>query len=320
MSKITRPELPQPFLTFATETARFANATKLMPFSDDSEIGLSTAADKLATVVKSLNSRLGASVKPSDANISDLGERVAPAIETLETLVDVFCQDAESGATSLPDLDDMAVFMGFLGQSEDSLFRVLELTPAALQVRPTQERAELIECLASFGIPRADVGLHPPVMIKIIIILVTVVVFLRRRDTEFLVITIVNVLILIDRRGQGGLKLPGTGGTSQPGTPPTGPVTTPVTPPPAPLVPPVPPVDPCAALGVRDFIIGGSGTTEQAALNNAIANAMLEAQRRCSPNCRARILGITSERATLIGDAANPFRTARRFLFRCEKP
>ncbi|WP_372571631.1 hypothetical protein [Ruegeria jejuensis] len=315
MLKINTSELPQPFLAFAAETERFADAVKLMPFEDDSDVGVVTAADKLTSTVKSLNGRLGSPVKPGDRDNGELGERVAPAVDTLSTLIDVFCQDAASGATSLPDMDDMAVFTGFLGQSEDALFRVLELTPAALQVRPTPERAELVECLASFGIPLSEVGLHPPTMIKIIIILVTVVVFLRRRDTEFLVITIVNVLILIDFRGQGGLKLPSTGGTPRPSTP-----TTPVTPPAVPPAPPVPPVDPCAALGVRDFIIGGSGATEQLALNNAMVNAMQEAQRRCGPNCRGRIVGITNERATLIGDAVNPFRTARRFLYRCIKP
>lgn len=315
MPKINTPELPRPFLTFAAETERFADAVKLMPFEDDSDVGVVTAAEKLTSTVKSLNGRLGSPVKPGDEGVGELGERVAPAIDTLGTLIDVFCEDAASGATSLPDMDDMAVFAGFLGQSEEVLFRVLELTPAALQVRPTPERAELVECLATFGIPLSEVGLHPPTMIKIIIILVTVVVFLRRRDTEFLVITIVNVLILIDRRGQGGLKLPGTGGTPQPSTP-----TTPGTPPAVPPAPPAPPVDPCAALGVRGFIIGGSGATEQLALKDAIANAMQEAKRRCEPNCRGRIVGMTNERATLIGDAVNSFRTARRFLFRCVKP
>ncbi|MEX0350118.1 MAG: hypothetical protein AB3N15_11910 [Paracoccaceae bacterium] len=318
MPNIKQSGLPPTFLTFAAQTERFANAAKLLPFEDDSDIGLSTALDKLSTAVKSLNGRLGTPAKPGDADIGKLGTRLAPAVDTLETLVDVFCHDAESGATSLPDLDDMAVFSGLLGQSQDTLLRVAELMPAALQLRPTPERAELVECLTSFGIPLAEVGLHPPTMIKIIVILVTVIVFLSRRDTEFLVITIVNVLVLIDRRGQGGFKLPG-GGSSQPGTPPMGPFTTPPAPP-VPPVPPAPPADPCAALGVRNFIIGGSGATEQLAMSNALANAKIEAQRRCDPNCRARIVGMTNERATLIGDAVNPFRTARRFLFRCEKP
>ncbi|WP_171176022.1 hypothetical protein [Ruegeria sp. HKCCD8929] len=306
--------VPPSITALCKHATKFSQALKLLSFDDDSDVGVTVAAERLSAAVGAFNDRLARPAKPDDGALADIEDRIAPAVDTLGTLVQVFSDDAASGAVSLPDMDDLAVMMGFLGQNEDRLFRVLELTPSATKVKSTPERAELVECLTSFGVPLAEVGLHPPTMIKVIIILVIVVILLRRRDAEALVITIVNVLVLIDRRGQGGTKLPG--GSQPGGSQPGGAVT-----PGAPPAPPAPaaPVDPCAAKGEFRIIVGGSGVTEQAALADAMRNAFLEAARRCGPGCRPRALGMTNERATLIGDANNPFRTARRFIFRCRK-
>jgi hypothetical protein len=131
-------------------------------------------------------------------------------------------------------------------------------------------------------------------MIKVIILIVVVLVFLRRSDAKALVITIVNILIVIDRRAQGGFKLPG-GGTP----------------------PPAKPQSPCAAKGEFSLIVGGTGATEAQALVDAARNALDRAADRCGVGCRPRFVRLTEEFARTGGENGMPVRLARRFIFRC---
>lgn len=305
---------------FGARTAQFSQSLKLLAFQDDSDVGLTAAADKLTVAMTALRDRLGRAPLRGDATLADLDDRLQPATDTLASFVQVFSDDVASGATSLPDMDDLAVMMGFLGQPQDQLFRLIALAPAALHAQSTADRAEFVETLTTVGIPLAEVGMTPAVMIKSIIILITTIILRQRPDAEVLVTTIVNTLAQIDRRAQGGLKLPGSGAGGSSGTPQSGGgIFTPGTPPPPPAPMPVVPVDPCAAKGEIRIIIGGTGPTEAAALADAMRNAFQEAARRCGSGCRPRALGMTDERATLIGDANTPFRTTRRFIFRCQQ-
>lgn len=317
MDTDTHSTLPPAMRDFAHHTRRFAEGLKLLSFDDDSDIGVATAADRLAVSVDALTDRLLQPAKQGvDAKLGDmLGEaaaRLAPAVETFGGLVGTFRQDAASGATSLPDMDDIAVAAGLLGQSQAQLMRLLDLVPAAAGNLPSPERAELVECLTSVGLPLADVGLHPPTMIKIIILIVIVLVYRERSDARALVIIIVNVLVVIDRRAQGGFKLPGSG-TPPSGTPPTG---TPPTGTPPTGTPP-PPADPCAAKGEFPLIVGGTGADDAEALADATRNATIIAAGRCGSGCRPRIVRLSNEFVRTGGENGAPVRLARRFIFRC---
>ena len=211
--KSPQSSIPQSLHDLSNEAWRFARGVQRLSFDDDSDVAVSASATQFATLMQGLVEYLS---NPSSKNdgvwLEEFGKNIAPSVETIGHLVTVFREDAASGNTSLPDMNDLEIGLNLMGMEVAELYRLLELINTVDYRKPSPERSELIECLSGVGVPVAEVGLQIPLLLKILFAILAVLAFFLVPSLQRIALKVLAALLKMDVRGQGGDGGQGGGG------------------------------------------------------------------------------------------------------------
>jgi len=289
MSRKTQTNVPQPFHDFVNVTHRFTGGVQRLSSIDDSDIGVVTAANQVASLIEGAVEYIAMpSSKNESVSLDEIAEHIAPAVHALGDMVTVFRADAAAGFTSLPDMDDVMIGNNLMGLELGAQYRLLGLMTTVNLQKASPERSELLECLDGIGVPIATVGLQIPVLVKLFIALIVIIIANIFPGFKAIATKILLALAKMDRRGQGG-----DGGKVG--------VVAKIT---------------CG----KPFPVTttGTGATQLAAVFDALQKAPAKAKSMCPTNCPTATI-VSSPVKTVFSGGANgqPFSVDATFMFVC---
>lgn len=288
--------VPNSFVASVQEAERFAGGIQRIYASDDRDIGVATAAVQFTELMQGVVEYLDMPSEKGAATIplSELGDRIDPAVAGISQMITVFRQDAASGNAALPDMNDLEIGLSLIVLEPEALFRLLELITLYDLHKPSPERTELVECLSEVGVPVATFGLQLPVLIKIFFAVLAAILFVFVPGAQNLALKILNALAKMDRRGQDDGDGDGDGDDNDP-----------------------PKKTPCGNIVPIDE--EGSGKTKGKALNQAFRKALIRAGMACEDGCIPILQPLPVPFKCVGGENGEPFTVGFTFRFRCTK-